>query len=161
MSVTLTTTLGALKIELACETCPTLCANFLAHCGSGTYVGTKLHRVIPSFLVQGGDPTGTGKGGAAASGGTLQDEFSPTLRHAARGVVSMANNGPDTNAAQIFITFQPAPSLDDVYCVIGRVIGGMAVLDAIEAAKTGAKHRPLTDIVITGATIHANPLAPV
>ena len=161
MSVTLTTSLGALKFELACDAVPTLSANFLAHCGAGTYIGTRLHRLIPGFLVQGGDPTGTGKGGEAASGGRLVDEFHETLRHDVRGVLSFANNGPDTNAAQFFITFAPQPSLDKVYCVIGRLIGGAAVLDAIEAAKTGAKHRPVEDIVITAVHVHANPLAPV
>ena len=161
MSVSLVTSLGVLKFELACEYAPTLCANFLAHCGAGTYVGTRLHRLIPGFLVQGGDPTGTGKGGEAASGGRLADEFHEALRHDARGVLSFANNGPDTNAAQFFITFAPQPSLDKVYCPIGRLIGGAAVLDAIEAATTGAKHRPVEEILITDVHIHANPLAPV
>ena len=158
--MTLETTLGALKLEIACEAVPALAGNFLAHCAGGTYVGTKLHRLIPGFLVQGGDPTGTGRGGAAAAGGApLRDEFSPALRHDARGVLSMANNGPDTNAAQFFLTFAPQPSLDGVYCVVGRMVGGAAVLAAIEAAPVGAKHRPIDDIRITAVTVHANPLA--
>jgi peptidyl-prolyl cis-trans isomerase-like 3 len=95
----------------------------------------------------------------AGGGPPLEDEFVETLRHAARGVLSMANNGPHTNKSQFFITFAPQPSLDDVYSVIGRLIGGGAVLDAIEAAPVGAKHRPITDIVITRVTVHANPFA--
>ena len=71
----------------------------------------------------------------------------------------MANNGPDTNAAQFFLTFGPQPTLDDVYCVIGRMVGGAAVLAAIEAAPVGAKHRPVEDIRILSVTVHANPLA--
>jgi peptidyl-prolyl cis-trans isomerase-like 3 len=160
MSVTLHTTLGDLKLELACAQTPRLASNFLAHCGAGTYVGTSFHRLIAGFLCQAGDPTGRGRGGEAAGGGPpLEDEFVETLRHAARGVLSMANNGPHTNKSQFFITFAPQPSLDDVYSVIGRLIGGGAVLDAIEAAPVGAKHRPVTDIVITRVTVHANPFA--
>lgn len=160
MSVTLHTTLGDMKLELACSQAPRLCANFLAHCGSGTYAGTRFHRVIAGFLAQAGDPTGRGRGGEAAGGGPpLADEFSDTLRHAARGVLSMANNGPDTNKSQFFLSFAPQPSLDDVYSVIGRLIGGMQVLDEIELAPVGAKHRPVTDIVIERVTVHANPFA--
>lgn len=159
MSLTIYTNLGALKIELATTKVPNLCENFLRLAASGLYNGLKLHRNISGFLIQGGDPTGTGRGGEAALGGKLADEFTPDLRHAARGVVSMASNGPNTIGSQFFITYAPQPSLDDVYSVIGRVIGGELTLAAMEAAPVGAKHRPVNDIIIEHITIHCNPFA--
>jgi len=121
--------------------------------------GTTFHRNIKGFIVQGGDPTGTGKGGEAIKGGKLADEFGGDLKHDRRGVVSMANNGPHTNGAQFFITYGKQPTLDGVYCVIGSLIDGWETLDAMEAVPVGAKHRPATPIVIKGVTLHANPFA--
>ena len=97
MSVTMHTDLGDLKIELYCQQCPKTCENFLALCASGQYDGTTFHRNIPGFMVQGGDPTATGKGGQSIWGGTFEDEIHDNLRHNQRGVVSMANSGPNTN----------------------------------------------------------------
>jgi peptidyl-prolyl cis-trans isomerase-like 3 len=159
MSATLHTTLGDLKLELACDDVPRLCENWLKHAAMGTYDGVKFHRNIAGFLVQGGDPTGTGKGGEAAEGGKLADEFHPDLKHDSRGVVAFASNGPNTIGSQFYIAYGPQPSLDGVYCVIGRLIDGETVLDAIERAPVGAKHRPVTDIKIVSITIHANPIA--
>ena len=160
MSITLSTSLGDLKLELFTAEAPRLCENFLALCASGAYTRTTFHRVIPGFMAQGGDPTGTGKGGECVWGGHLPDELSPALRHGARGVLSMANAGPDTNGSQFFITLAPAPHLDGATSVLGRVIGGEGALAAIEGAPVaGKKHRPVEDIVILGATVHANPFA--
>ena len=160
MSLTFSTTLGELKIELFSTEAPKLCENFLALAASGTYTGTSFHRCIAGFIIQGGDPTGSGKGGECVWGGTLPDELSPSLRHGARGVLSMANAGPNTNGAQFFITFAPAPHLDGANCVIGRVVGGEGTLARMEGvAVAGKKHRPVEDIAITAVKVHANPFA--
>lgn len=130
----------------------------MALAAAGAYDGTTFHRNIAKFAIQGGDPTGTGKGGEGVAGGHLPDEFSE-LRHDTRGVVAMANRGPDTNGSQFYITYAPQPHLDNVSSVIGRVIGGSDTLDALEKVPVGPKNRPVTPIVITAVTIHANPFA--
>ena len=154
------TTLGDLKVELFTREVPRLCENYLALLASGAYNGTIFHRLIAGFMIQGGDPTGTGKGGECVWGGTLPDDFGAPLKHSQRGVLSMASGGPDSNGAQFFITFAPAPHLDNVNSVIGRVIGGEEVLGRMEAAKVaGKKCRPVEDIKILGAVVHVNPFA--
>lgn len=110
-------------------------------------------------MIQGGDPTGTGKGGESIWGSHFLDEFHPDLKHSKRGIVSMANNGPNTNGSQFFITYAVQPHLNSQYTVFGQVIDGFDVLDALEKVPVGKKHRPLTDIVIEKVIIHANPLA--
>eukprot|EP00727_Mastigamoeba_balamuthi_P001127 m51a1_g11010 putative peptidyl-prolyl cis-trans isomerase-like 3 (161) ;mRNA; r:374027-374861 len=159
MSVTLKTSLGDIKVELHCDVVPLSCENFLALCGTGYYDNTVFHRNIKGFIVQGGDPTGTGKGGTSIWGKTFKDEFSPQLKHDARGVVSMANSGPDTNGSQFFITYGKHAHLNGVYTVIGRVIDGWQTLDAMERAPVDEKDRPTSDIVLKSTVIHANPLA--
>jgi peptidyl-prolyl cis-trans isomerase-like 3 len=101
MSVTIHTDLGDLKVELYCQQCPKTCENFLALAASGAYNRTKFHRNIPGFMVQGGDISGTGKGGTSIWGGTFEDEIHDNLRHNQRGVLSMANSGPNTNKVRI------------------------------------------------------------
>ncbi|KAK7206031.1 peptidyl-prolyl cis-trans isomerase-like 3 [Myxozyma melibiosi] len=160
MSVTLHTDLGDIKIELFCSSVPKTCENFLAHCALGTYDNTKIHRNIPGFMVQMGDPTGTGKGGESIWGGKFEDEIRPGLRHNARGVVSMANSGPNTNGSQFFITYDKHSHLDGAYTVFGKVIDGQdTTLSELEEVKCDKKNRPLTPIYIKSVTIHANPLA--
>jgi peptidyl-prolyl cis-trans isomerase-like 3 len=160
MSVTLLTSLGDLKVELFAQEVPKLSENFLALLASGTYSGTVFHRLMPGFIIQGGDPTGTGKGGECVWGGVLPDDFGAPIRHDQRGVVSMANGGPDGNGSQFFITFAAAPHLDGVNSIIGRVIGGEDTLEKMEAAPVqGKKHRPAADIKVLGAVVHANPFA--
>mmetsp|Transcript_30590 Transcript_30590/g.44970 ORF Transcript_30590/g.44970 Transcript_30590/m.44970 type:complete len:133 (+) Transcript_30590:165-563(+) len=131
----------------------------MALCASGYYDNTKFHRNIKTFMLQGGDPTGTGKGGESIWGGAFEDEFHPENKHDRRGVLSMANKGPDTNKSQFFITYSQQPHLNNVYSVFGRVIDGMDVLDAIERVPVGKKDRPTTDILIQSVIIHANPFA--
>ncbi|CAK4119930.1 unnamed protein product [Aphanomyces euteiches] len=143
MSVTLHTSLGDIKLEVFCDTAPRAAENFLALCASNSYDNTLFHRNMKGFMIQGGDPTGTGKGGECIWGGAFDDEFHPQNRHNVRGIVSMANSGANTNKQQFFIT----------------VIDGFDVLDLMEKAPVDAKHRPLKDIVIQRVTIHANPLA--
>ncbi|CAA6656264.1 unnamed protein product [Spirodela intermedia] len=141
MSVTLHTNLGDIKCEIACDEVPKTAENFLALCGSGYYDGTIFHRNIKGFMIQGGDPTGTGKG------------------HNARGILSMANSGPNTNGSQFFITYAKQPHLNGLYTIFGRVIHGFEVLDIMEKTQTGPGDRPLAEIRLNRVTIHANPLA--
>eukprot|EP00300_Choanocystis_sp_HF-7_P022598 c2196_g1_i1.p2 GENE.c2196_g1_i1~~c2196_g1_i1.p2 ORF type:complete len:160 (+),score=37.58 c2196_g1_i1:80-559(+) len=159
MSVTLHTTLGDLKLELYCDSVPRTCENFLALCASDYYLGTVFHRNIPGFMVQGGDPTNTGDGGESIYGKTFRDEVVPALRHNARGVVSMANSGPDTNGSQFFIVYAAQEHLDTKYTVFAHLIDGEETLSAMERASVDDSDRPLRDIVIEGVTIHANPMA--
>ncbi len=103
-------------------------ANFVNLAQRGYYDGLKFHRVIANFMIQGGDPTGTGRGGPGYS---FADEFSPSLRHNSAGTLSMANAGPSTNGSQFFITHGPTPHLDDVHSIFGKVSSGQDVVDAI------------------------------
>lgn len=159
MSVTLHTSHGDLKLEIFCDRVPRLAENFLALAASGNYDGTIFHRLLKGFMIQGGDPTGTGKGGESIWGGTFEDQFNQELKHDKRGVVSMANKKPDTNGSQFFILFAPQPHLNNRYSVFAQVIDGFETLDAMEKVSTGEKDRPLKEIRIDRVTIHANPLA--
>ncbi|CAG0895340.1 unnamed protein product [Cyprideis torosa] len=119
-AVTLHTDLGDLKLELYCDRVPKACENFLALCASDYYNGCLFHRNIKGFMVQTGDPAGTGKGGNSIWGQKFVDEIRDDLKHDTRGVVSMANNGPNTNGSQFFITYSAQPHLDLKYTVFGR-----------------------------------------
>ncbi|KAJ9450274.1 Peptidyl-prolyl cis-trans isomerase CYP18-1 [Diplonema papillatum] len=161
MSLTLHTSHGDLKIELFCDDCPKACENFLALAASGYYDQTKFHRCMRNFIVQGGDPTGTGKGGASCWGTYFKDEIRQHLRHDVRGVLSMANkkNQPDTNGSQFFITFSRQPHLNNVNTVFGKVIHGWETLDKMEKVPVDAKSRPTVPATLNSVTIHANPIA--
>jgi peptidyl-prolyl cis-trans isomerase B (cyclophilin B) len=119
---------GDIVAELYADRAPLTVENFVNLARSGFYDGTTFHRVIPGFMAQGGDPTGTGTGGPGYQFG---DEFHPTLRHSGPGVLSMANAGPGTNGSQFFITFGSTPHLDDRHSVFGRVTEGLDVLRSI------------------------------
>jgi len=125
--VTLHTNKGAIVVELAEDDAPNTVANFVSLAEKGFYAGVTFHRVIADFMIQGGDPTGTGSGGP---GYVIADEFSPRLKHT-RGVISMANAGPNTGGSQFFITHVACPHLDGKHAVFGRVIDGMDVVDSI------------------------------
>ncbi|KAG1359166.1 Peptidyl-prolyl cis-trans isomerase CYP18-1 [Cocos nucifera] len=159
MSVTLHTNLGDIKCEIACDEVPKTAENFLALCASSYYDGTIFHRNIKGFMIQGGDPTGTGKGGTGIWGKKFNDEIRESLKHNARGILSMANSGPNTNGSQFFITYAKQPHLNGLYTVFGRVIHGFEVLDLMEKTQTGPGDRPLAEIRLNRVTIHANPLA--
>ena len=159
MSITLKTTHGDMKVEVLCDITPKTSENFLALCASGYYNGTLFHRNMKGFMVQGGDPTGTGKGGESISGGYIADEFHSEALFDRRGMIAMANNGPDTNGSQFFITYAPQPHLNNRYTIFACIIDGFEVLDAIERIPVGKKNRPLTDIRLESVIIHANPLA--
>ncbi|MCY4652684.1 MAG: peptidylprolyl isomerase [Dehalococcoidia bacterium] len=115
-------------IQLFADKVPNTTNNFVFLARDGYYDGVTFHRVIPGFMAQGGDPTGTGRGGP---GYQFADEFHPELRHDKPGILSMANAGPGTNGSQFFITFVPTPHLDDHHAVFGEVIEGMDVVSAI------------------------------
>ncbi|KAK6162471.1 hypothetical protein DH2020_002312 [Rehmannia glutinosa] len=159
MSVTLHTNLGDIKCEIFCDEVPKTAENFLALSASGYYDGTIFHRNIKGFMIQGGDPTNTGKGGTSIWGKKFNDEIRESLKHNARGMLSMANSGPNTNGSQFFITYAKQPHLNGLYTIFGKVIHGFEVLDIMEKAPTGPGDRPLMEIRINRVTIHANPLA--
>lgn len=142
---TLETIRGPIVIELYPEYAPKTVNNFVFLANEGFYDGVTFHRVIADFMIQGGDPTGSGRGGP---GYRFEDEFHPTLRHSKAGILSMANAGPGTNGSQFFITTVPTPHLDDRHSVFGEVTAGMDVVKKIEGTKTAAGDRPTTDMVI-------------
>lgn len=157
--VRLVTTLGDLNLELHAEYAPKTCENFLLHCASGYYKGTRFHRSIRNFMIQGGDPTGTGRGGESAfeGGKPFKDEFVRHLSHSGRGILSMANSGPNSNKAQFFITFRSCTHLDRKHSVFGRVVGGMDVLKALEAVPTDAKDVPRKELRILETHVFVDP----
>ena len=119
---------GEFTIELYADKVPNTVNNFVFLAREGYYDGVTFHRVLPNFMAQFGDPTGTGRGGP---GYRFADEFHPDLRHDSAGIVSMANAGPNTNGSQIFITFVPTPNLDDKHAVFGKVVSGMDAVNNI------------------------------
>eukprot|EP00658_Telonema_sp_P-2_P011047 TRINITY_DN14200_c0_g1_i1.p1 TRINITY_DN14200_c0_g1~~TRINITY_DN14200_c0_g1_i1.p1 ORF type:complete len:164 (-),score=26.68 TRINITY_DN14200_c0_g1_i1:520-1011(-) len=159
MAVTLNTSLGELKIELHCDEVPRTCENFLALAASGYYDDVVFHRNIRGFMIQGGDPTGTGKGGESIWGGKFEDEIRESLTHNERGVISMANSGPNTNGSQFYIVYSKQAHLDKKHTVFGRVIHGWETLEYMEKSPVGAKDRPINDMKINSVIIHANPIA--
>jgi cyclophilin family peptidyl-prolyl cis-trans isomerase len=141
---TLHTNQGAIAVELFDDEAPKTVENFVSLAQKGFYDGVIFHRVIPDFMIQGGDPTGTGSGGP---GYTFEDEFTDHLVE--RGALAMANAGPNTNGSQFFIvTADACPWLDGKHTVFGRVTGGMDVVNAISALDTDARDRPREDVVI-------------
>ena len=149
-TATIETSQGAIVIELYVDQAPKTVANFIKLAKQGFYDGIIFHRVIPGFMIQTGDPTGTGRGGP---GYTFEDEFSAQLRHDEPGVVSMANAGPNTNGSQFFITLAVTPWLDGRHSIFGKVIQGQDVVAAIATVQRNAQDRPLTDIAMTRVTI--------
>jgi len=162
---TLKTSMGEIVIRLFEDKAPGTVANFVGLATGAKawsdpktgqqvmrplYDGTIIHRVIPGFMIQGGDPLGRGSGGP---GYTFSDEFHPDLRHDKPGILSMANAGPNSNGSQFFITHRATPWLDGKHSVFGEVVKGQEVVEAIGNASRDARDRPLTDIVLTGVLI--------
>jgi peptidyl-prolyl cis-trans isomerase A (cyclophilin A) len=155
------TTQGTIVIRLEEQRAPKTVRNFVglatgsqewihprtgqAQKGVRYYDGTVFHRVIPNFMIQGGDPLGQGTGGP---GYRFEDEFHPELRHAGPGVLSMANSGPGSNGSQFFITERATPHLDDKHSVFGQVVAGNDVVKAIARVPTGARDKPVQDVVL-------------
>ncbi|MBU0471344.1 MAG: peptidylprolyl isomerase [Nanoarchaeota archaeon] len=144
------TNMGTMKLELYEDKAPITTKNFIDLAEKGFYDGIIFHRVIKDFMIQGGDPEGTGTGG---SGYEIKDEFHPDLKHVSKGILSMANRGPNTGGSQFFITLIPTPWLDGKHAVFGKLVEGEEVLDAIGTTKTGANDKPVTDIIMKKVTI--------
>ena len=148
-AVLLRTTMGDVKVELFDDTMPITAGNFRKLVEKRFYDGTIFHRVIPNFMIQSGDPEGTGLGGP---GYAIKDEL-PANNRNARGTISMANAGPNTGGSQFFINVVDNHRLDPKHPVFGRVVGGMEVVDAISRTPTDAKDRPRTTVTIRTASL--------
>ena len=118
----------------------------LAH--AGYYNGTVFHRIIRDFMIQGGDPTGTGRGGESIYGGKFEDEITRNLKHTGAGILSMANSGPNTNGSQFFITLKSTPWLDAKHTIFGRIFRGMGVIQRMGMVATDKDDKPKTPVTI-------------
>eukprot|EP00667_Euglena_gracilis_P006280 EG_transcript_6327 len=158
--VRLHTTLGELNLELNPHAAPKACENFITHCAAGYYNRTVFHRSIRNFMIQGGDPKGDGTGGESIYGDPFEDEFfDPRLSHEGKGILAMANSGPNTNRSQFYVTYKSAKHLDKKHTIFGKVVGGFETLAKMEKAKTNDQDRPLDDIVLLTAEVFADPYA--
>jgi len=149
------TTEGKFKIKLFADRAPKTVENFVAlvegaKTGKPFYDGTIFHRVIPDFMIQGGDPEGTGRGGP---GYRFADEFHPELKHTKKGILSMANAGPNTNGSQFFITVAATPWLDNKHSVFGEVSEGYMVVEKISKVARNAQDRPLKEVKVNSVKI--------
>lgn len=147
---TINTNHGSIRIQLFPSEAPKTVDNFVKLSKDGFYDGVIFHRVIPNFMIQGGDPTGTGMGGP---GYQFEDEFHPSLVFDSAGYLAMANSGPNTNGSQFFITTVPTPHLNGAHTIFGRVLEGQDVADAISNLATGAGNKPLQDVKIENIQI--------
>ena len=141
---------GNFKVELYADKAPLTVGNFMKLVDQGFYNGLIFHRVIPDFMIQCGCPHGTGRGGP---GWTIRDELHPDLKHDSKGILSMANAGPNTGGSQFFVTVAPTPWLDKHHSIFGKVVEGLDVIDTIAKVDTGRNDKPLQDVVINKITI--------
>uniref|UniRef100_A0A1D1Z8C1 Peptidyl-prolyl cis-trans isomerase n=2 Tax=Anthurium amnicola TaxID=1678845 RepID=A0A1D1Z8C1_9ARAE len=151
--VTLETSMGPVTVEMYYRHTPKTCRNFVELARSGYYDSVIFHRIIKDFVVQGGDPTGTGRGGVSIYGSKFEDEIRSELKHTGAGILSMANAGPNTNGSQFFITLAPAQSLDGKHTIFGRVCGGMEVIKRLGSVQTDKNDRPIHEVKILRATV--------
>lgn len=149
--VVVNTSMGSFTVELYPAYAPKTCQNFLELAKRGYYDNVTFHRIIQDFMIQGGDPTGTGRGGESIYGGKFADEIRRELKHTGAGILSMANSGPNTNGSQFFITLAPCPHLDGKHTVFGRVSGGLTTIQRLGCARTDANDRPIEPIRIVSA----------
>ncbi|KAI8637004.1 cyclophilin-like protein [Parasitella parasitica] len=148
-SVILDTSMGSINIELYWDHAPRTCKNFYELAKQGKYDNVSFHRIIADFMIQGGDPTGTGRGGMSIYGEKFEDEFNRELKHTGAGILSMANSGPNTNGSQFFITLAPTPWLDGKHTIFGRVSDGMNVVKRMGLVRTTSENRPIDAVFIT------------
>lgn len=156
----LVTNFGNLNLELYAGVAPRTCYNFLQLAHEGKYEDTIFHRLIPGFMLQGGDPTGTGRGGSSFWGEPFEDEYTAknAHKHTERGDLSMANSGPNTNGSQFFITMRATPHLDGKHTVFGRLVGGDDVLAKIERVPVDpGTDRPLKPVKLVDVQVFADP----
>ncbi|GAA5974442.1 hypothetical protein JCM11641_003215 [Rhodosporidiobolus odoratus] len=158
--VRMVTSSGELNFELFADRAPRTCYNFLRLASEGRYQNIRFHRLIPGFMLQGGDPTGTGRGGESIWGTPFEDEYNArnAHRHDQRGMLSMANSGPNTNGSQFFITFRDkCPHLDGKHTVFGRLVGGHETLSKLERIPIDATDRPLKPVTLLDVEIFGDP----
>jgi peptidyl-prolyl cis-trans isomerase-like protein 2 len=155
--VRLSTTHGDLTVEVLPEHAPKAVWNFVRLAQKGHYNGIIFHRNIRNFMIQGGDPTGTGRGGTSIWGKNFEDEFEGPLKHDSRGVVSMANKGKNTNTSQFFITYRAAAHLDRKHTIFGKVVGGLDVLQKLEDVPVDENKRPKENVQILEAVVFVDP----
>jgi cyclophilin family peptidyl-prolyl cis-trans isomerase len=149
-TVTIETNHGTIVAEMFEDAAPKTAGNFIELAEKGFYDGVIFHRVIDGFMIQGGDPTGTGRGGP---GYQIPDEFAPGLAHTQPGLFSMANAGPNTGGSQFFITLAATPWLDGKHAIFGKVRSGLDVVQAIGKVRTGMADRPTEDVVMEKVTV--------
>ncbi|XP_031504878.1 peptidyl-prolyl cis-trans isomerase CYP18-2 [Nymphaea colorata] len=151
--VVLETSMGPITVEMYHKHAPKTCRNFMELSRRGYYNNVKFHRVIKNFVVQGGDPTGTGRGGESIYGSKFEDEIRSELKHTGAGILSMANAGPNTNGSQFFITLAPVPWLDGKHTIFGRVCKGMEIVKRLGSVQTDKNDRPVHDVKILRTTV--------
>ncbi|MBL7198139.1 MAG: peptidylprolyl isomerase [Candidatus Omnitrophica bacterium] len=151
--VVLETNQGVIEIKLMPDIAPKACENFVGLVEKGYYDGIIFHRVIKNFMIQGGDPTGTGSGGSSIWGKPFEDEVSASVKFDKPGLVAMANSGPNTNGSQFFIATVATPWLNMRHTIFGEVISGYDVVGEIEDATTDSRDKPLADQKIIRAYI--------
>jgi len=148
------TNMGVIELQLFADQTPKTVENFVGLADSGYYNGVTFHRVIPNFMIQGGDPTGTGRGGQSIWGKKFEDEIVPSLVFEKPGILAMANSGPNTNGSQFFITVAATSWLDGNHTIFGQVIEGMDVVYAISKVPTSKPgDKPLEPVVMESVTI--------
>ena len=147
-NVILETTQGSIEFKLFEDIAPKTCENFTTHIKNGYYNGIIFHRIIESFMIQGGDPTGTGMGGESIWGRPFEDECSPDLAFDKPGFLAMANAGPGTNGSQFFITTVSTPWLNMKHTIFGEVTDGSSVIKAIETVEKDHMDKPIEDVTI-------------
>eukprot|EP00413_Alexandrium_margalefii_P023374 CAMPEP_0204566682 /NCGR_PEP_ID=MMETSP0661-20131031/36180_1 /ASSEMBLY_ACC=CAM_ASM_000606 /TAXON_ID=109239 /ORGANISM="Alexandrium margalefi, Strain AMGDE01CS-322" /LENGTH=548 /DNA_ID=CAMNT_0051574543 /DNA_START=61 /DNA_END=1707 /DNA_ORIENTATION=+ len=161
--VRIVTSEGMLNVELHTDIVPRTTDNFLRLCEKDYYENTPFHRLIRNFMMQGGDPTGTGKGGESGfeGGRAFRDEFDSRLMHQGPGVVSMANNGKNTNRSQFFVSLKSCQHLDNRHSVFGRVVGGLQLLEVLNNWETDDKDKPKKEIKLIRTEVFKNPFKEV
>jgi len=159
-NVVFTTSMGEFAVELYPEHAPMACENFTQLAISGFYNGVTFHRIVRDFMIQGGDPTATGKGGSSIYGVPFKDEISPKLKHSGAGILSMANAGPNTNGSQFFITLAPTAWLDGKHTIFGRICRGMTIIKKMGSVATDPQDRPLDPLRILEVRTERKPRQP-
>ncbi|MEZ4742226.1 MAG: peptidylprolyl isomerase [Bdellovibrionota bacterium] len=158
LTATIDTSMGSIEVKLFHKRAPKTVSNFVELARKGFYNNLIFHRVIPKFMIQGGDPEGTGRGGPGYS---FEDEFNKELRHSKAGMLSMANSGPNTNGSQFFITVAPTPHLDDKHSIFGEITKGLDVAVKISETKRNSSDKPEKDVVIKSIKINGDWFKPV
>ncbi|MDD5108337.1 MAG: peptidylprolyl isomerase [Candidatus Omnitrophica bacterium] len=151
--VVLETNQGNIELKLKTDIAPKACENFVKLVEKGYYNGLIFHRVIKGFMIQGGDPTGTGMGGESVWGKPFEDEVTPVAKFDVAGILAMANSGPNTNGSQFFITCAQTPWLNMRHTIFGEVVSGLDVVQKIENTPVGAEDRPIAEQKIIRAYI--------